>query len=375
VLLLDAHLRHALAIVRSLGRSGVPVVMASPRRRFPAKYSRFGENSVLLDESGAGSSVGRLLEVIETHRIDVVIPAALTGNELLCRHRAELEPHVIGPFNELETFQLLANKANTISLADRLGVARPGTRSVASPADGEAAAEELGFPLVFKSPLDQGTVRFPSSLPELQALISGFARENPDLVAMGVQPLVQEHVAGTGHGFFGLAEHGQLRAYFMHERIHEVPPSGGPSAMAKSYRDPELKELGERFFTATSWHGVAMVEFKRRADGKYFLIEVNPKFWGSLDLSIYAGVDFPALTYRLLTGSPLSHEAGAYRNDAIFRWLTMDLAYSIAVKQMRGYFRSFRDPRIADDFDRQDPLPTAALFASGLALGRAAMAV
>jgi hypothetical protein len=42
---------------------------------------------------------------------------------------------------------------------------------------------------------------------------------------------------------------------------------------------------------------------------------------------------------------------------------------------MRGYFRSFRDPRIADDFDRQDPLPTAALFASGLALGRAAMAV
>src|SRR6202000_289676 len=102
-------------------------------------------------------------------------------------------------------------------------------------------------------------------------------------------------------GFFGLGRRGRVVAYFMHRRLHEVPPSGGPSAMAMSWRDPRLMDLGERFFAATEWHGPAMVEFKRaRRDGQYYLIEVNPKFWGSLDLSIASGVDFPLLLHWLI---------------------------------------------------------------------------
>ena len=50
---------------------------------------------------------------------------------------------------------------------------------------------------------------------------------------------------------------------------------------------------GERLLTALNWHGVAMVEFKIDATGQHWLMEINPRLWGSLALSIDAGVDFP----------------------------------------------------------------------------------
>lgn len=94
--------------------------------------------------------------------------------------------------------------------------------------------------------------------------------------------------------------HGELVAYFMHERIHEVPPTGGPSAMA-TFDDPELIAVGSKVLCGElKWHGVAMVEFKKDVkDDLYKLIQMNPKFWGSLGLSIATGVDFPYLLMQM----------------------------------------------------------------------------
>ena len=202
---------------------------------------------------------------------------------------------------------------------------------------------------------------------ELRRVVDTFWRANPDLIDRGALPLVQEHIDGTGHGYYALADDGVVLAHFMHRRLHEVPPSGGPSAMAASFRDPRLRELGERFFAATHWTGVAMVEFKRRRrDGEYYLIEVNPKFWGSLDLSIAAGVDFPYLLYRLLAGDPAVVTQGHYRDDCVFRWLTMDLAYAVATRRLGAYLRRFADRRVEDDLVARDLLPLLLLFGQGV---------
>jgi predicted ATP-grasp superfamily ATP-dependent carboligase len=47
-----------------------------------------------------------------------------------------------------------------------------------------------------------------------------------------------------------------------------------------------------------------MVEFKKdQRDGRFKLMEINPRFWGSLNLAIQSGVDFPYLFYDMaLTG-------------------------------------------------------------------------
>lgn len=355
VLLLDAELRQSLAVVRSLGRRGVPVLAASAQRGFPVAYSRYAAGRLKVSSEASAQT---LVDIIERERISVMVAGGLTGNELICRHRAELEPLVRAPFNDLVRFQQLADKRQTVQLAASLDVPVPETVELRSTDDARSVASQLGFPVVVKSPLGQGTVRYARNVHELQRIVDGGGAAS--LIA-------QRYIDGDGHGFYGLADHGRLQAYFMHRRLHEVPPTGGASAMAMSYRDPALAELGERFFSATRWHGVAMVEFKRNhRDGRYYLIEVNPKFWGSLDLSIAAGVDFPYLLYELIRGRTLHVMPGSYRDETIFRWLTMDLAYAAATHQPMRYLRAFADRRISDDLDRTDPLPTVILFATGV---------
>jgi predicted ATP-grasp superfamily ATP-dependent carboligase len=315
----------------------------------------------------ADHSVGDLLAIVEREGIDVILAAALSGNEFICRHRHALEPIVHAAYNDLGAFDQLANKQRAAMLADELRVPRPRAIELRVRGVVERVGAELGFPVVFKSAVGQGSARHVRDVAELRRVATSFWTENVDLVEQEVWPLVQEYIDGTGHGYYGLSKDGEVLAHFMHRRLHEVPPTGGPSAMAASFRDARLRELGERFFAATGWTGVAMVEFKRRSrDGEYYLIEVNPKFWGSLALSIAAGVDFPYLLYRLLAGDPQHVTLGDYRDDCVFRWLTMDLAYAVATRRLGAYLRTFANRRVGDDFVGRDPAPLAMLFLQGM---------
>ena len=71
-----------------------------------------------------------------------------------------------------------------------------------------------------------------------------------------------------------------------------MPISGGMSVAAKSIFDKNLQKIGEKIVKKIKWTGLIMLEFKYHAN-KYYLIEINPKFWGSLDLAIASNVDFP----------------------------------------------------------------------------------
>jgi predicted ATP-grasp superfamily ATP-dependent carboligase len=68
-----------------------------------------------------------------------------------------------------------------------------------------------------------------------------------------------------------------------------------------------------------------MVEFKvDPRDGQAKLMEVNGRFWGSLQLAIDAGVNFPLLLYRLATGQTVAPQM-EYRVGVRSRWLLGDL--------------------------------------------------
>ncbi len=113
----------------------------------------------------------------------------------------------------------------------------------------------------------------------------------------------QQYVSGRGVGAEFLFNQGQKIWHFAHERVHEYPLSGGASSYRRSIAPPAgLLRDAEKLLTALKWHGVAMVEFKMDGKGQYWLMEINPRLWGSLALSIDAGVDFPMGLLQIARG-------------------------------------------------------------------------
>jgi predicted ATP-grasp superfamily ATP-dependent carboligase len=137
--------------------------------------------------------------------------------------------------------------------------------------------------------------------------------------------MIQEFIPGHGAGLFCLFQHGKPVVFFAHKRLREKPPQGGVSVLSESVApEPNLQASAERLLTGAEWHGVAMVEFRVGANGTAYLMEVNTRFWGSLQLAIDAGVNFPAL----LASNELDLGLTASSNYVVgqrLRWLLGDL--------------------------------------------------
>jgi predicted ATP-grasp superfamily ATP-dependent carboligase len=149
--------------------------------------------------------------------------------------------------------------------------------------------------------------------------------------------MVQERIEGEGHGVFLLIWNGTVRAAFAHRRLREKPPWGGVSTLSESVPlGHEILVKSARLLKALGWQGVAMAEFKRdRRDGRSKLMEVNGRFWGSLQLAIDAGVNFPLLLYRLSRGEDPPTQFD-YKVGVKSLWLLGDLDH-LLIQLGRSY--------------------------------------
>jgi len=336
VLVLDGHTNQALAVVRSLGRAGHDVIVASPWRQSLASWSRHCAGTLHVpSETLAGYEQIRLHAA--ARRIAVVLP--MTERSCLLCSLAGDEWERTGirvGCAPLETLLRAFDKRETLRHAENAGVRCPTTVAPSSLAEARQAAASVGFPCVvkprFSHPwVDGRFLRDPgcgyASTPEEldKAVLS---RRQGDL-----WPLVQAYVAGTGKGVFALCERGRVLAWFAHERLRDVRPSGSGSSVRRSVSlSSRFREPAERLLASMCWHGPAMVEFRDAAGEPPCLMEVNGRFWNSLALAIEAGVDFPRLWLSVLQGEPVAAPA-SYHEGVTIRWLWGDvkrLLYVIA---------------------------------------------
>lgn len=391
VLVTDGDSRSALAVVRSLGRRGYSVVTSGERRRCIAAASRYSTGFVQYPSPARepDAFVATVLESVGSRHIDILIPTTDVTTLLLTRHRARLPAGCALPFSTFESISEASDKARLVDLAQKLGVPVPGTTVIASPAELALHAGRMRYPLVIKparSRVRVGSgwvacgVRYASSERELLAITAGLL---PEMFPL----LLQERITGEGVGVFACYDRGSPVAFFSHRRLREKPPSGGVSVLSESAPlDPDALELSTRLLHALSWHGVAMVEFKRDdRDGSLRLMEINARFWGSLQLAIDSGVDFPALLADLARQEPVSAPSD-YKVGVRNRWLLGDLDVLISVMRSRrsslnlptGFpsrlgllvqFMRFWRPDLHYDVLRlEDPMPGIVEFAQWLSI-------
>jgi predicted ATP-grasp superfamily ATP-dependent carboligase len=329
VLVTDGEQRSALAVVRSLGRAGYRVVVCSSGGRSLAGGSRFTAREVAVADplTAPATFVDQVEHITRENDVDTILPISEASALVLLASRERFRSTVLGP--SLAAFRAACDKSHVVELARSLGIRVP-QQHIAD--DREAlmmlAVQDLAFPLVLKPARSVAGDGPGVTNGELKKFIVRHIADRKALRTAATEidgrafpVLLQERIIGAGIGVFVLLWKGEVLASFAHRRLREKPPAGGVSVYCESVSlDRDLLDRSVALLRALDWEGVAMVEYKMDDDtNEPVLMEINGRFWGSLQLAIDAGVDFPALLVNAASGSRVD-PVRQYRLGTRSRW-------------------------------------------------------
>lgn len=368
----DSRYRMSLTVVRSLGRAGIPVHCLEDRstslRDVLAFRSRYATKKDLVASSRLEPDkfVDDLLRV--SGQGHVIVPISLSSIMAIAANLPRITTRLKVALPSLESLITADDTGRLLDIAERIGVPVPGAYAVGDDKG------PIQFPVVIKYRKGEALQLPPEERYAIVRDPASFARIYEKMSANQESPLVQEYVPGEGYGMSALFNReSEPVAVFCHRRIREYPVTGGPSCFAESVWDPKMVDYGVSLLRELRWRGVAMVEFKGDIrSGEYKLMEINPRFWGSLPLAVLAGVDFPALLYRVAAGQdlPLADlKSPAYATGVRMRYLFQDLLSVRGYMRresrksafVRGFLKDLFDPRVSDGlFQWDDPAPNLA---------------
>lgn len=364
---------HGLAIVRSLGRRGIPVVVVDDETSI-GRFSKYTTRAVrapnLRDGKGTVDfllTLGRELDL----KGWVLFP---TRDELVVafsRYKAPLSELFRVPTPDWEVTKWAWNKRNTYSMALRLEIPIPRTWCPRTLDDIEEIDAE--FPLCVK-PAVKEDFFYATKAKAWRANCRG---ELKDLLRRATrhvgsnEVLVQEIIPGDGSRQFSccmLIKDGAAIGTMEARRWRQHPPEFGRAAtFVESVDLPVLQEPTLRFLRAINYYGLAEVEYKLDPrDGKYKLLDVNARTWGFHALGAPAGVDFSYMLYADQVGDPIDNCHG--RPGVGWIRMVTDIPTSLlgicgGRLDLRTYLRSLRHFRIESVFSSEDILPSLAEIA------------
>lgn len=331
ILITDGEQRSALAAARSLGRAGHTVYVGAQQRSSLAGTSRYVRDvGVMPDPLRAPMEfVNEVVRRVAEWDVDLVLPVTEAALLAVLPERDRIRAHL--PFPSAEAFARLCDKEVVANEAGPLGIRVPQTIVLRQASDlprvGDSAVR---FPLVVKP---HRSVAGINGTRARGAVFTVTDQASLDIAIAGLQPaafpvLLQQRVVGPGVGIFVLMHNGELVAAFAHRRIREKPPWGGVSVYRESIPlDRELLGRSVELLRSFGLEGAAMVEYKMDATTNIpYIMEINGRFWGSLQLAIDAGIDFPALLVeRSLKAGGDTKPADTYRLGVRSRWFWGDV--------------------------------------------------
>jgi predicted ATP-grasp superfamily ATP-dependent carboligase len=286
-------------VMRAAAAAGLKVHVLGDGASRGLKTSRFcrsyretrfvGDPEALLAEIG---------DVVRDHAIDLVIPSDDVATRLLAALRGRVPARCINVPN-LDTFDLLNDKGRFTDFCRDNGVSAPQGWLFATVDDLRAALarRDIALPITVKPTNRSGGVgvfhiREPGQLPQVEAI---------DYAPV----LVQRHIRGESVSITALCDDGRITAHVAQQR---------DAARFRVFADADLLAEISRLVALTRYDGTANFDAIRcDEDGRYYLVECNPRFWYSIYLVMIAGLNFVELSRAPPRSVPATLDGGEFR--------------------------------------------------------------
>lgn len=359
ILVTDGRSLAALAIIRSFGEKGFEVHCGDDFKSNLSSYSRYVKKKFVYPSPALYPSkfVEYLLGLVKNEKYDMIFPVRDDITLILSKYKNEFQKYTNLCLAEYDLIRKFRDKGDTIKIALSSGVPVPRTY-FPEDTDIERIKNSVQYPVLIRARISSGS----RGIMRVNSSAEFDAAYNSVKETYG-EPIIQEYINKTGYSTACvlLDDSQKSIATFSYKRVKEYPITGGPTVVGISCEDSDVIAHSLKMLKKAGWSGVAEIEYILDENGSPLLLEVNPRFWMSLNLAIKAGVDFPYLMYELVCEENVN-QVRSYTIGLKYRWvLPNEILWLIQTPdKVRGLkeFLDFRDKMTCyADLSIRDPLP------------------
>ncbi|NND72645.1 MAG: ATP-grasp domain-containing protein [Rhodothermales bacterium] len=303
ILVLDGESGQALRAVRCLRQERIfEIHVVSRISSAPIRLSRHVKSFNFIDKLESDEKyLSRITTLISDLEVDLVFPILERSVALLIAHRARFENLCsIAPIPDAKTFETATDKRLLGQFMFEHGIPAPGTTVLDGVHGNFDTIKSLSFPMLAKpgkGGFGRDIHRF-DSLSELTSFL-----EDPKVTCADYA--IQPFIVGADVECSVICKDGQILAHTIQHTIIESKRTFGPPTGIEFVEDPEVLEIVRQLMFLLRWQGVAHIDLRRDEFGRYNVLEINARYWGSLLGSLAAGVNFPLLSAQIaLAQSP-----------------------------------------------------------------------
>ena len=275
------------------------------------RHSRYCMKHLIMPFPCADASIepfqSALAQIVESNQVDVIVPIDVQAELVATRLQQTHLGAPMFPLAKIDAIECLANKWRFYQFALTLSLTVPETYLIAHTDDGERLARSaLQYPLIAK-PLDaQGG----EGVERLDCPADLYRRVRSAQRDKALPIIVQRYIDGEDLDISLLCTNGNVHAWAAHSH---------PSPDVRQFvTSPCVFHAAERIVHACTYSGVINMDFRvERPSGQCYVIEANPRFWTTVHVSAWHGVNFLELGCRISVGDQLgavvTAEPGSYR--------------------------------------------------------------
>jgi len=387
VLVCSAHTENSLAVIRSLGQRGIPVVAASSKFFAMGKWSKYVVKRIrepLRDDPK--KYVEWLINTAKNDDIEVFLPTSDILVWIASNWRDEILDYIKVPLAPKEVVDIALRKDLTYKACEKYGINYPKTYYPTSYEEVMQLANEIEYPVVVK----------PRTTVGIETEGKGFIANSKDELLKNFRtlkiksflkdddlkyPLIQDFIPSTLEDLFSVIvffnKESEPIALWSGRKLRQFPAKLGSGTFAESRYDNNAINYAENLMQKIKWQGPAEIEvMKDHRDNEFKIIEINARTHMWAWLVIQSGIDIPYYWYKFAFNDLNNEELKISKGDlAYIYWLTdffglpSQLVYAENKKQfIEEYIRSIRREKVCAVWDREDLLPFFADLIDSLSL-------
>jgi|SRR5690554_271490 len=367
-LVIGANYYIGLSAIRCLGSMGVPVTAVDySRQRAYAFKSRWCQESLVAPhyrEEPEGFLQFLLDYGKKQEHKPVLVPTADAYAEILDQNYSALKEYFLLPNPQQGYYTRLINKDSLHGVGAKHGMPVPESLPVEQVDRVEA---ELGYPCLLKPTSSPDFVRHfrvkvvvAQNRAQLEQAIARARTHNLDTIIQRIIPGFDDQM----HTYDAYVDQrGQVSHWLTCQKKRQYPINFGASVFTEQKHIPQLHQLGSDFLKAIGYRGFGEIEFKYdQQRKKFYMIEINVRLSNLNALLHRAGLNFPYIMYRDLTGNPLPPQA-ITRDTGLHFWSGLEDAFAVRDYLRQGQLsfgqvaKSMLAQKVPSIWDWRDPAP------------------